>query len=348
MVKVSVIVPVYNVEKYLRQCLESILNQTLIEIEIICVNDGSTDKSSQILEEYAEKYKQITVINQENKGIGLSRNAGMECATGEYIGFVDSDDWIDEKMYETMYINAKSHNSDIVMCLTHLFDDAIQEYKPSDPYFALNLFNESFDNTVFDHKLIKGFFGVNVTCWNKIYRSKFLNVIEAKFPKIDFEDNIFFYKTYLNAKKISLVRKFLYNYRINRQGSFIDAKNERFFDIIKMHSLLEGILIETSNLGRYKQKFLNYQVQSILNRYNQVDEQYKKEFFDIIKQHFLTKDFSPSDIDMLNNNYRIKYQNILNSETYREYEQLEKNQKPNDANRTKWKITNYIMKLLFK
>ena len=113
MIKVSVIVPVYNVEKYLKRCLDSLVNQTLSDIEIICVNDGSTDGSAQILEEYAQKDNRIKVITQINSGVSEARNVGIKQATGEFIGYVDPDDFIEPVFYEKLYNSAVENNCDI-------------------------------------------------------------------------------------------------------------------------------------------------------------------------------------------------------------------------------------------
>ena len=102
MIKVSVIIPVYNVDKYLEECLQSVCSQTLKDIEIICINDGSTDKSGQILKDFAKKDKRIILIEQENRGVSIARNNGLKAARGEYIGFVDSDDCIDPDFYEKL------------------------------------------------------------------------------------------------------------------------------------------------------------------------------------------------------------------------------------------------------
>ena len=115
MPKISIIIPVYNTEKYLVKCLDSLLYQSLEDIEIICINDGSTDNSQQILNYYAKKDKRIKVIHQENKKQGAARNRGVEIATGEYIGYVDSDDWVDFDYYEELYYAAKKHNLDIAL-----------------------------------------------------------------------------------------------------------------------------------------------------------------------------------------------------------------------------------------
>ena len=113
--KISIIVPVYNVEKYLERCLDSLINQTLKDIEIICINDGSTDNSSEILKEYAKKDSRIIIINQNNQGISVARNNGMNKAKGKYIGFVDSDDWVDLDFFEKLYKAAEKHNAQIAV-----------------------------------------------------------------------------------------------------------------------------------------------------------------------------------------------------------------------------------------
>ena len=112
--KISVIIPVYNVEEYLCQCLESVIKQTLREIEIICIDDGSTDNSLKILQEYAQKDRRITVLKQENLHAGVARNAGLAVAKGEYIHFLDSDDWIDEETYAKLYDLITTTQADFV------------------------------------------------------------------------------------------------------------------------------------------------------------------------------------------------------------------------------------------
>ena len=115
MAKVSVVVPIYNVENYLRECLDSLIHQTLKDIEIICVNDGSTDSSLEIIEEYAKRDNRIKVINKLNTGLGATMNIGINAATSEYIGILESDDFTDIKMFEDLYFVAKQHDADIVI-----------------------------------------------------------------------------------------------------------------------------------------------------------------------------------------------------------------------------------------
>ena len=111
---VSILVPCYNVEKYLNQCLDSIVNQTLKDIEIICINDGSTDSTLDIIKSYADKDKRVKIIDKPNEGYGKSMNRGLDAATGEYVGIVESDDWVDTDMFKKLYDIASKNDADIV------------------------------------------------------------------------------------------------------------------------------------------------------------------------------------------------------------------------------------------
>lgn len=320
--KISIIMPVYNVENYLKQCLESVINQTITEIEIICVNDGSTDGSLKILEQFAQKDDRIQIINKKNGGIASARNKAFNYVTGEYIGFLDSDDWIEPNMYEKLYENAKKHDSDMVMCSAHLFDELNQKLLYNLPYFTLESFDESFDDTVFNHQATGNFlFKINVTPWNKLYKASFLKENNIKFYEgLDFEDNPFFYESYLKAKKVSLLRDYLYFYRINRQDSFISAGNKRFFDIVPIQNLNEKIIRE--NCPEYLDFFQNIKISEFISRYNQVEEEYKQEFLEIIKEDLSKMD--SDDYNTLNETYKIIFHNFMKSNTYKEYELYEK------------------------
>ena len=127
--KVSIIVPVYNVEKYLEKCLDSLVNQSLHDIEIICVNDGSKDDSLDILEKYAKKDSRIKIINKQNQGLSAARNDGLKVAAGEYVGYVDSDDWVDLNFYEKLYESAKKYNAEIASGNIIRCGNKIKKYK---------------------------------------------------------------------------------------------------------------------------------------------------------------------------------------------------------------------------
>jgi len=343
-IKVSIIVPVYNIENYLRQCLDSIIHQTLKEIEIICINDGSTDNSTLILEEYALNDNRIKIINKENAGLGAARNTGIEHAKGEYIGFVDSDDYVDVAMFEKLYKNAKFFNSDIVMCPMLIVNEGGNELGNLS-YYDLKCFDEGFDNCAFDYNKTKDFIlRIAVNAYNKIYRSEFINRINAKFPEGSiFEDNPFFYHSYLNAKNLSLIRDFLYFHRVNRTGSIISDKDNRFFDIIKIQNLIIQNFMNLPNFEDYEKNLLNHKIINIIGRYLQVSNIYKPKFFEFIKEDFEKMDLKNNDIENLDLDAKNAYLNIINSNSYTEFELLK--EKDNLINRIN-NLTNHNNQLI--
>ena len=181
---ISVIIPVYNVAQYLDQCVMSVLNQTMNNLEIILVNDGSTDGSGEMCEEYAEKDARVVVIHQKNQGLAAARQAGLNIAQGEYIGFVDSDDWLEANMYEEMYQAVKENDADIVFCNVYR-----NESKKEQVYFTPGLYNRSqMMETIFP-RLLAGFDengGENTIrwCnWLRLYRKDLIDKHNIQFDK---------------------------------------------------------------------------------------------------------------------------------------------------------------------
>ena len=166
MVKVSIVLPIYNVEKYLPKCLNSLINQTLKDIEIICVNDESMDNSLQILEMYAQNDDRIKIINQPNSGPGVARNNGIHVANGEYIAFCDPDDWIDENAYEYLYNTAKANKADVVE-----YDVAVHEEKNGKIKIKNNLYDTNIVNIKEKPQLL--FRGI-LASWNKLCLTKLI------------------------------------------------------------------------------------------------------------------------------------------------------------------------------
>ena len=194
MPKVSVIIPFNNVENYIEECLNSVLSQTLEDIEVILINDASTDKTLEIVEGYLQKDSRIKLINiTERKGQGFARNRGIEIAKGEYIGFVDSDDFIEPDMFECLYNSAKTNDTDISMCQVREYDDINEKYITSD-YYSLSCLS-SFQNEVFSAEDTKNcILDINVALWNKIYKREYLISIGEKFPEgFIYEDLPFFF-----------------------------------------------------------------------------------------------------------------------------------------------------------
>ena len=321
-IKVSIIIPVYNVEKYLRQCLDSVINQTLKDIEIICVNDGSTDNSKQILEEYAEKESRIKIINKKNAGLGAARNTGMEYVTGEYMGFVDSDDWVDVTMFEKLYESCKIHDTDISMCPIMLVNESSSNLNRETAYFDLLCFNEEFNNRPFNLEQTKDFvMDIAVNAVNKIYRTEFIKYIDAKFPEgLLFEDVPFFYKTYLNAKSISLVRDHLYYHILNRPNSITAKADKNHFDIVKIQNLMVECFQSLPNFNEFKIEVYNKKIFRIVRRYFDIDEIYREEFFELIKQDFKKMNLKDDEIAKLHSSIKKHYLNIINSNSSVEFE----------------------------
>ena len=187
MPKLSVIVPVYNVEKYLKECINSIINQTLKDIEIICVNDGSTDNSLKILEELSQLDNRIKIINKENGGLASARNAGMKVASGEYYTFIDSDDFIDTNAYETV-INKKSEADIICFGIQVFGNENSTQKKYDDTYYKIkyNGLQKLTDDIIFN---------TDVSACNKVFKSDIINKNNITFPDgLNNEDAEFYCK----------------------------------------------------------------------------------------------------------------------------------------------------------
>ena len=212
-IKVSVIVPIYNTEKFLRKCIESIVNQTLEEIEIILINDGSTDNSHIICEEYSRKYpKKIRYINNKNIGCSATRNLGISLAKGEYIAFVDSDDYIEQEMYQEMYEKAKKENLDIVVCGINYINEQTQKIKKSIP---INI-KEKNDYLYYKNKMANPV--------NKLFKKSLIKSILFPVEIHSGEDIVFCFKGILTVKYISHIEKPYYNYVYHGNNSIFNLE----------------------------------------------------------------------------------------------------------------------------
>ena len=264
-VKVSVVVPVYNAEKFLRRGLDSLRKQTLKDIEIICVNDGSTDGSAAILAEYAAHDKRIKVITQENRYIGAARNRGIEAARGEYVGFMDQDDWVSLNYFEDLYNAAKKYNTDVAIA-EQVY--AIREKNTKLPLnHLLGKTAEAFDTVG------AGLYRPRRYIWEKIYRRDFLNRHQIRFPTLRalYEDYNFMVQVLLYAKKIAVAYSGVYYYfmdsvstsryavRINWKGEEISER--RFtLDTPQMQMFKEtDALVEAADVDEtHRQRMRQY------------------------------------------------------------------------------------------
>lgn len=230
---ISIIVPVYNVEKYLARCLDSILAQTLADFEVIAVDDGSPDNCGKILDEYAKKDNRIKVIHKENGGVSSARNAGLDEAMGEYIGFVDPDDYISCDMYEHLYNEAKSGDYDIVQCNNYFVDNRGNEKR-----FLDHIKNTEYADT---DDMICAFFDNNIRCcaWNKIFKRQI--IADTRFLKElrIAEDKLFVYNCLHNASKVKTTEKYCYFYCQSETSVIHSGINEKKFDELKVLDILE-------------------------------------------------------------------------------------------------------------
>ncbi len=227
MPKVSIIIPVYNVEKYLRQSLDSAINQTLKDIEIICVDDCSTDSSSDILKEYAEKDSRIAIIKQEvNEGLSSSRNVAMKIAKGDYIMFLDSDDWLELDACEKLYNQISKYNNDFVVFNINKYYESKGTKKEVNRLenFAYVLDNHNTKVSDLDINFLKG-----AECWYKIYNRDFLINNNIFFEGKKYEDSLFSLKIFIFAKSISFLNGFFYNYRKRNDSITGNYDNNVFF-----------------------------------------------------------------------------------------------------------------------
>lgn len=253
MTKISVIMPVYNVEKYLPQCLESVLAQTLSDIEIICVNDGSTDDSLKVLQEYKSRDERIVIIDKANEGSGVARNTALAIARGEFVYFVDSDDWLDnENVLEKIYEKATADNLDILIfggLSCYEKDGKIIKSKGG---YSLKNLDKKYFNHVFSAKDIKkDVFKFPSTTWTKLYRREFLLENNIKFQHIKVgQDQLPFFHSMILARRIEVVGEYYYCYRKNRAGSAMTVKKKKNFSPIYVARAVEKLL---KNLGKEKE-----------------------------------------------------------------------------------------------
>ena len=230
--KISVIVPVYNVEKYINRCVDSIINQTYKNLEIILVDDGSPDNCGKICDEYAKKDGRIKVVHKENGGVSSARNIGLDIATGDYIGFIDSDDYIELDMFECLVNSIIKYNLDICEC------NFIIEEKNNISYVKCK-----YENILENRDIIKNYLSDNIrpeTC-NKLYKKEFFDDIRFDTTMILGEDAFINYQIMKRAMKIYNINQYKYHY-VKREGSatsyFINKKSLLYID--KIETMIEN------------------------------------------------------------------------------------------------------------
>lgn len=319
LVKVSVIVPVYNTEKYLEECLDSIVNQTLEDIEIICINDGSTDDSINILENYAKKDNRIKIFSQQNSGLSVSRNNGLELANGKYVYFIDSDDYIELTALEELYSIAEEKDLDMIIFKLINFNDGSDEKFTTEDYEMRPLCH--LDGKVFNYKDIgDGALIFMVSAPGKFFKRSLIKNI--RFPEdLIFEDNLFFAEAMLEAERVSFLDKHLYNRRI-RESSITTTNTIKFADSITMVNLVIDLAKKYNVYEEFRYGLAIKKINMENFRYSLVGDEYKEEFFSRLKSDFkdYEEEYEEHVLDRLDENLRYIFTSVLSSSDHEEFD----------------------------
>lgn len=244
---ISVIIPVYNVEKYLRKTLSSVAKQTMKNFEVIMIDDGSTDSSLEIANEFCEKYDNFRLINLENGGVSKARNAGIDASKGEYIAFIDSDDFVSQDFLELLYKSAKSSDADVVCC-NYLF-----YFSPSGKIFPeiFNVRSGIYSGKKLLNTLIKDF-RMHYYVWNKLWKRTLFTENNIRFPEMFFEDIVLSSQLFYYADKVVVINKSLYYYVRHRGSMMTCIGADKFNDYIKSIGCMRNFFEYNNDYTRYK------------------------------------------------------------------------------------------------
>ena len=287
MAKVSIIIPTYNVEMYLVECMESVIHQTLKDIEIICINDGSTDGSLEILKSYAQKDDRIVLVDKENGGYGIAMNIGLEKATGEYIGIVEPDDFVKLDMYESLYQIAKDNDLDFVKADFYRFkrtdeDDMNMVYNrlSKNPEDYNKVFNPSEDTEAIRYIM---------NTWSGIYKKEFIekhHIRHNETPGASFQDNGFWFKTFIFATRAMIVDKPYYMNRRDNPNSSVHNR-EKVYCMNIEYDHIRDILMEHPELWeRFKGMYWYKKYNNYIGTIRRIGMEYRREFVERFSAEF--------------------------------------------------------------
>lgn len=283
--KVSVVVPVYNVEEYLAECIESIIGQTLQSIEIIIVNDGSTDSSLSIAKSYAEKDSRIEIIDKENRGYGHSMNRGFEKARGEYIGIVESDDCARPQMFQKLYEQAKASDADVVRSNYYAMSNEGTRFNLID---VLNLAAAPY-YTAFNPQDYPDILRGSPAIWTGIYKKSFIQDSGISFletPGASYQDTGFMLKALTTAERVVLMREAFLNYRVDNANSSVKSGAKAFCVCDEYSSFEKFLSLSPDKLEAFRQVVVAKKYETYLWNYNRLDDSLKPEFLDKMKEEF--------------------------------------------------------------
>lgn len=301
MPKVSIIIPTYNVEAYLRECMESVTRQTLKDIEIICINDGSTDGSLEILKEYADKDPRIILVDKENEGYGVGMNIGLDKASGEYIGIVEPDDFVPLNMYEDLYNTAKENDLDFVKADFYRFTRNSKNGNMELIYNHLDSTGENYNQVInpFEKPYITKFI---MNTWSGIYRREYIEKYHIRHnttPGASFQDNGFFWQTFIYAKRCMFIDKPYYMNRRDNPNSSVNNKQKVYCMNVE-YDFIRDIFMQKGNeelWDRFKYYYNYKRYFSYIFTIGRISDEFKREYVERISKE-MKRAVELEEIDM--------------------------------------------------
>lgn len=322
MVEISVIMPVYNCEEYLKESIESVLDQSFGDFEFICVDDGSTDNSLKILQDFEKKDNRIRVFHQENKGGGTARNFALTKASGNYLLFIDSDDILYSSALEETHDLIRQKDVDFLVFKAIDYDSDTGKYFEED-YFTMDEIYGKVGDEVFSYEELGDLvFKMSATPWGKLYNMVFIKDCKAQFAEgIIFHDNLFFWDMLFASKRICFHDETLYVRRIH-STSIQESKDKRFLNIFPAFRGILSMFVKYNNVEKYKHFLYNWKVGLEFHRFKQIHDDYKNLFLDDFKEDLsdFTEFAGYEDLmSILSEHNRKVYEHVMEAETYNEF-----------------------------
>ena len=308
--KVSIVMPIYNVEKYLDECMKSVLNQTLNNIEIICVDDGSTDGSAAILDRYASGDVRVKVIHKQNEGYGKAMNLGFSLAQGEYIGVVETDDFVSPEMMEELYNRAKKDDLDIVKGDYYIFKTVEGRY---DLQYVNILDSPRLYHGVFNPKKDKEVFRARMNTWAGIYRRQFLverEILHNETPGASYQDNGFWFQTFTQAERIGFIEKPLYYLRRDNPNSSVNSREKVYCICDEMNFIRPFMDRKPEIYCNFKDIFWESCFRKYIFNLKRIAPLYKLEFIRYMHDEFISH-IEEIDLSLFNENQMRYFSSIL-------------------------------------
>ena len=321
MPKVSVVMPVYNASRFLNDSISSILNQTLDDLELICVDDGSTDDSLDILNSFKDKDSRVKVFSLKHQGGGNARNYGLERISGEYLFCMDADDLLDLNAFEDFYKIASEKELDFLVFKAINYGVEKDHYFETEYQNMTSIYNRVKDSIFTYRDLGDLLFDFNVSPWCKFYNAEFIKGTGARFRENSkFHDNNFFWSIIFKAQRIYFINEFYYT-RKRYDQSLTASGDSGHSDMVDVTNDIIRIFRNQGRLENYKSQLFNLKIIWITDRYNQVkDKKAKREFFSKMKRDY--EKFMP--MDLLDNTNSFIHESVLRSKDFKEFDKLKR------------------------